>query len=55
MEVKHTHLNHRIIRRTSLLLGGIFPEILRVLRSDRRSVAFFWRRRVNQLRSLFKS
>jgi hypothetical protein len=42
-------------RRRFLLRGGIFPEILRVLRSDRRSVAFFWRRRVNQLRILFKN
>jgi hypothetical protein len=41
-------------RKNSLLRGGIFPELLRVLRSDRRSVAFFWRRRVNQLRNLFK-
>jgi hypothetical protein len=42
-------------RKRFLLRGGIFPEILRVLRSDRHSVAFFWRRRVNQLRILFKS
>ena len=42
-------------RKTFLLRGGIFPELLRVLRSDRHSVAFFWRRRVNQLRSLFKN
>jgi hypothetical protein len=41
-------------RKNSLLRGGIFPELLRVLRSDRQSVAFFWRRRVNQLRNLFK-
>ena len=41
-------------RKTSLLRGGILPEILRVLRSDRQSVAFFWRRRINQLRGLFK-
>jgi Phytanoyl-CoA dioxygenase (PhyH) len=42
-------------RKTFLLRGGIFPELLRVLRSDRHSVAFFWRRRVNQLRNLFKN
>lgn len=41
-------------RKNSLLRGGIFPELWRVLRSDRHSVAFFWRRRVNQLRGLFK-
>jgi Phytanoyl-CoA dioxygenase (PhyH) len=41
-------------RKRSLLRGGIFPELLRVLRSDRHSVAFFWRRRVNRLRGLFK-
>jgi Phytanoyl-CoA dioxygenase (PhyH) len=42
-------------RKTSLLRGGIFPELLRVLRSDRHSMSFFWRRRINELRSLFKS
>ncbi len=42
-------------RKSFLLRGGIFPELLRVLRSDRHSVSFFWRRRINQLRSLFKS
>jgi hypothetical protein len=41
-------------RKSFLLRGGIFPEVLRVLRSDRHSVAFFWRRRVNRLRNLFK-
>jgi Phytanoyl-CoA dioxygenase (PhyH) len=41
-------------RKTFLLRGGIFPEILRVLRSDRHSVSFFWRRRINQVRNLFK-
>jgi len=41
-------------RRTFLLRGGIFPEILRVLRSDRQSVSFFWRRRINQVRNFFK-
>jgi len=29
--------------------------VLRVLRSDRHSMSFFWRRRVNELRSLFKN
>jgi hypothetical protein len=41
-------------RRTSLWLGGIFPELLRVLRSDRHSMAFFWRRRLNTLRKLYR-
>ena len=42
-------------RKNSLLRGGILPEILRVLRSDRPSVAFFWRRRVIQLRYFFRT
>jgi Phytanoyl-CoA dioxygenase (PhyH) len=41
-------------RKTFLLVGGIVPELLRVLRSDRHSLAFFWRRRINHLRTLFK-
>jgi hypothetical protein len=41
-------------RKNSLLRGGIFLELWRVLRSDRHSAAFFWRRRINQLRGLFK-
>jgi len=45
-------------RKQYLMRGGIFPELLRILRSDRHShrhfLSFFWRRRVNQLRSLFK-
>jgi hypothetical protein len=41
-------------RKSFLLRGGIFPELLRVLRSDRHSAAFFWRRRVNQFRNLFR-
>lgn len=45
-------------RRNYLMRGGIFPELLRILRSDRHShrhfLSFFWRRRVNQLRMLFK-
>ena len=46
-------------RKSYLMRGGIFPELLRILRSDRHShrhfLSFFWRRRVNQLRSLFKN
>jgi len=45
-------------RKSYLMRGGIFPELLRILRSDRHShrhfLSFFWRRRVNQLRMLFK-
>ena len=45
-------------RKSYLMRGGIFPELLRILRSDRHShrhfLSFFWRRRVNQLRGLFK-
>jgi ectoine hydroxylase-related dioxygenase (phytanoyl-CoA dioxygenase family) len=51
----HLRSSNQQQRKRFLLRGGIFPEILRVLRSDRHSVAFFWRRRVNQLRILFKS
>jgi len=50
----HLRSSNQRRRKRFLLRGGIFPEILRVLRSDRHSVAFFWRRRVNQLRVLFK-
>ncbi len=46
-------------RRSYLLRGGIFPELLRILRSDRHShrhfLSFFWRRRVNRLRNIFKT
>ena len=46
-------------RRNYLLRGGIFPELLRILRSDRHShrhfLSFFWRRRVNRLRNMFKT
>jgi hypothetical protein len=52
--LNHLRSSNQRRRKRSLLRGGIFPEILRVLRSDRHSVAFFWRRRVNQLRILFK-
>lgn len=41
-------------RKRSLLRGGIFLELWRVLRSDRHSGAFFWRRRINQIRRVFK-
>jgi hypothetical protein len=51
----HLRSSNQRRRKRFLLRGGIFPEILRVLRSDRRSLAFFWRRRVNQLRILFKN
>jgi len=50
----HLRSSNQRRRKRFLLRGGIFPEILRVLRSDRHSVAFFWRRRVNQLRIMFK-
>jgi hypothetical protein len=53
--LEHLRSANQRRRKSYLLRGGIIPEILRVLRSDRHSVAFFWRRRVNQLRSLFKS
>jgi len=36
-------------RKTSLWRGGFFAEVFRVLRSDRHSAAFFWRRRFNKL------
>ena len=52
--LEHLRSSNQRRRKSFLLRGGIFPEILRVLRSDRQSVAFFWRRRVNQLRYLFK-
>jgi Phytanoyl-CoA dioxygenase (PhyH) len=45
-------------RKHYLMRGGIFPELLRILQSDRHShrhfLSFFWRRRINQLRMLFK-
>lgn len=52
--LEHLRSANQRRRKSFLLRGGIFPEVLRVLRSDRHSVAFFWRRRVNQLRGLFK-
>ncbi len=46
-------------RKSFLLRGGIFPELLRILRSDRYShqhfVRQFFRRRLNSLRRLFQS
>jgi ectoine hydroxylase-related dioxygenase (phytanoyl-CoA dioxygenase family) len=41
-------------RKRNLFHGGIFPELLRILRSDRQGhFAYFWRRRVIRLRMLF--
>jgi hypothetical protein len=53
--LEHLRTANQKKRKYALLRGGIFPELLRVLRSDRHSVSFFWRRRVNQIRSLFKN
>ena len=53
--LEHLRSANQRRRKSFLLRGGIFPELLRVLRSDRQSVSFFWRRRVNQLRNLFKN
>src|SRR5580692_4529366 len=52
--LEHLRSGNQRRRKSFLLRGGIFPELLRVLRSDRHSAAFFWRRRINQLRLLFK-
>jgi len=52
--LEHLRSANQRRRKTFLLRGGIFPEILRVLRSDRHSVSFFWRRRINQMRNFFK-
>lgn len=45
-------------RKSALLWGGMFPEALRVLRSDRYShrhfLSFFIRRRVSEVRRLFR-
>jgi Phytanoyl-CoA dioxygenase (PhyH) len=51
----HLRSAHQRRRKNFLLCGGIFPELLRVLRSDRQSVSVFWRRRVNKLRNLFNT
>jgi hypothetical protein len=53
--LEHLRSANQRRRKSFLLRGGIFPELVRVLRSDRQSVAFFWRRRINQIRSLFKN
>src|SRR6267154_3686931 len=53
--LEHLRTGNQQQRKSFLLRGGIFPELLRVLRSDRHSVSFFWRRRINQLRALFKN
>ena len=53
--LEHLRSANQRRRRRFLLRGGIFPELLRVLRSDRHSAAFFWRRRINQFRSFFNS
>jgi hypothetical protein len=53
--LEHLRSANQRRRKTFLLRGGIFPELLRVLRSDRHSASFFWRRRVNQLRNFFKT
>jgi hypothetical protein len=41
-------------RKSFLLRGGIFPELWRVLRSDRYSATLFWQRRLNALKRLLK-
>jgi hypothetical protein len=52
--LEHLRSANQRRRKAFLLRGGIFAEILRVLRSDRHSVSFFWRRRINQVRNFFK-
>ncbi len=56
--LEHLRSANQQQRKSYLMRGGIFPELLRILRSDRHShrhfISFFWRRRVNQLRSMFK-
>jgi hypothetical protein len=42
-------------RKKALIRGGIFPELLRIMRSDRQShFSFFWRRRIIKMRTLFR-
>lgn len=53
--LEHLRTANQKHRKNALLRGGIFPELFRVLRSDRHSASFFWRRRVNQIRNLFKN
>lgn len=52
--LEHLRSANQRRRKISLFRGGIFPELVRVMRSDRPSLAFFWRRRINQLRNIFK-
>jgi Phytanoyl-CoA dioxygenase (PhyH) len=56
--LEHLRSENQQERKLNLLRGGIFPELWRIARSDRHShrhfLSFFWRRRVNQLRALFK-
>lgn len=52
--LEHLRSANQRRRKRFLLRGGILREVLRVLRSDRQSVAFFWRRRVIRLRYLLK-
>jgi hypothetical protein len=55
----HLRSTNQQQRRSYLLRGGIFMEMLRILRSDRHYhrhfLSFFWRRRINRLRALFKN
>jgi Phytanoyl-CoA dioxygenase (PhyH) len=57
--LEHLRTDNQQQRKSYLMHGGIFPELLRILRSDRHShrhfLSFFWRRRLNRLRSLFKT
>jgi hypothetical protein len=52
--LEHLRSANQRRRKRFLLRGGILREVLRVLRSDRQSVAFFWRRRIIRLRYLLK-
>ncbi len=51
--LEHLRTANQKNRKRSLLRGGIFAELFRVLRSDRHSGAFFWRRRINEIRRVF--
>jgi ectoine hydroxylase-related dioxygenase (phytanoyl-CoA dioxygenase family) len=56
--LQHLRSSNQQERKNFLLHGGIFPELWRLVRSDRHShrhfFSFFWRRRVNQLRVMFR-
>jgi ectoine hydroxylase-related dioxygenase (phytanoyl-CoA dioxygenase family) len=56
--LEHLRSENQQERRKFLMRGGVMPEVWRFLCSDRHShrhfFSFFWRRRVNQLRILFK-